>query len=552
MPIRTALTRSLLAVSLAAAVIATAAGPARAGTYDVRSCSANSLATPPTPVAGVDDAWTFETDDTTHFEKVQHCPPADDNAIDPPSVITPIDGFGVQTRLNSGGPTIGRSGHWRFDAPAGTTLTHVRLWRYAGKQTNDWELYTKLADGTKLSGSDCVRDPDEFFCIVGGPGVMSNFAGLSTTSVRVGMACSFQTSCSTGGTLHDAWSTIYASVVTVDDPTPPTASGGIGTLFAGGFVHGTVTAGVSSASDASGIRNFRVRSDGSVAATSADRSSCDFTRRKPCADISAPESFSFDSAAIADGTHTVQVGAIDAAQNFTATRTEQVTVDNTAPAAPAATSATSLTTDATATTTSWAEPGGQVAPITTARVTVCGPGGCQTTTQAAGGGTGSAGIALPVYGAYSVGVALQDAAGNVDANHAATWSIVRPAPVTATTPSAPIGSAPPAPVPAPAKASPRLALARPTVARDRRTLSVRGSVAAGVSGTVTVTASARIGGRTRTVKRMATIRNRRYSARVRLPSGTWETAKVTVRYSGNATRKAATVTRTIRRPAPRR
>jgi hypothetical protein len=73
-----------------------------------------------------------------------------------------------------------------------------------------------------------------------------------------------------------------------------------------------------------------------------------------------------------------------------------------------------------------------------------------------------------------------------------------------------------------------------------------------VSGTVTVKASARIGQRTRTVTREVKIRSRRYSVRLRLPSSAWTTAKVTVRYPGSATRKAATVTRTVRRPAARR
>jgi hypothetical protein len=110
-----------------------------------------------------------------------------------------------------------------------------------------------------------------------------------------------------------------------------------------------------------------------------------------------PDSFSFDSRAISDGTHTVQVGALDAGQNFTAARSEQVTIDNTAPAAPIATSPTSVATDATAAAISWVEPGGQVAPITSARVTVCGPAGCQATTQAAGSGSGSASIGLPAF-----------------------------------------------------------------------------------------------------------------------------------------------------------
>ena len=52
--------------------------------------------------------------------------------------------------------------------------------------------------------------------------------------------------------------------------------------------------------------------------------------------------------------------------------------------------------------------------------------------------------------------------------------------------------------------------------------------------------------RSRTVTRTATIRSHRYRAHVKLPSSAWRTAKVTVRYPGTATRKAATITRTVR------
>jgi len=85
------------------------------------------------------------------------------------------------------------------------------------------------------------------------------------------------------------------------------------------------------------------------------------------------------------------------------------------------------------------------------------------------------------------------------------------------------------------------------VARDRRTITVHGSVAAGIAGTVTVRVSARIGGRSRSVTRTITLRRGRYSARLRLASTRWRTAKVTVRYAGSGRRAAATVARTVSR-----
>src|SRR3954463_3841566 len=93
MPIRTVLTRSLLTLAAAGVLATTGAAPARAGTYDVRSCSADAAApppragagaaaTPPRAVTGADDAWQFETNDRTHLESVTQCPPADDSDVD--------------------------------------------------------------------------------------------------------------------------------------------------------------------------------------------------------------------------------------------------------------------------------------------------------------------------------------------------------------------------------------------------------------------------------------------------------------------------------------
>src|SRR3954470_11132093 len=166
MPVRTYLT--LIAASLGIAAAAPLGGSsAAAATYDVATCTsnANTLA----PISGADDAWTQDTSDPTHFEFVTHCPP---------TYGAEFDGMRVETKLNSGGPVQGASAQWRFDAPAGTTVTRLRLWREVGKRENSWELYTRAADGTRLGGtsgtsnndSDCDRTPDVFTCQVGFPG----------------------------------------------------------------------------------------------------------------------------------------------------------------------------------------------------------------------------------------------------------------------------------------------------------------------------------------------------------------------------------------------
>src|SRR3954470_4979455 len=222
MPARTHLPRTAVSLVLAAAsAVAAPLGisPAAAASYDVASCTSNpnTLA----PISGADDAWAPDlSSDLTHLEFVTHCPPA-------PGVES--DGMRVETKLNSGGPVQGGYGQLRFDAPAGTTVTRLRLWREMGKSENDWELYTRTADGTRLGGtdgtppndSDCDRTPEIFTCQVGFPGsAEADWTVPGATGVRVGIRCSNAVnSCATGATLHHAWTAIYGGIVTVDDPT---------------------------------------------------------------------------------------------------------------------------------------------------------------------------------------------------------------------------------------------------------------------------------------------------------------------------------------------
>jgi hypothetical protein len=420
----------------------------------------------------------------------------------------------------------------------------LRLWRYAGKNENAWMLYARDDDGTNLQASDCTVDPTAFICALGGPGTLYD-ASVATSSLRVGFACSnTSTTCAPGATLHEVWTGIYSALVTVDDPVPPTASGATGTILDSGYVRGTVTAGVTGATDSTGIRALQVRVDGDrVVGTSPDRATCDFSRRSPCEPVTGNEEFSFDSRNIGDGTYTAQVGAIDAGRNFAAAGSRQITVDNTAPSAP---TPTSLTTAATSAVVAWDDPPGQTAPITRAHVTVCGPTACSTTTQP---DTRTATIGLGQgFGAYTASVALEDAAGNFAPGNATTWTITLGSasglpPITAPQP----GPAPvPTPTPTPVrKTSARLTASRLTVARDRRTIVARGSVAPGATGRVAVTAAARINGRTRTMTRHATIRRRRYAIRLRLPSSAWHIATVTVRFAGDAAHDPARVVRRV-------
>ncbi len=427
----------------------------------------------------------------------------------------------------------------------------------AGKQLNSWELYTRLADGTKLPGSDCRVHQDAYECTIGGPGApyqdwdLPTLGHAPTTRVSVGIACSWATtSCGMGMTLHEAWVSIYSSRITLVDDSRPAVGGVTGPLVADGWKRGTVPVTIAGATDNAGILALRVTAAGEDLAVRD--LACDFTRTRPCADVGTT-TLQADTRRLPDGTYPLQVSAVDAARNVTAVR-QPIRIDNTPPAPPLPVDALAQRTTLPEATVAWAAPDGQAAPVTTAHWSICGPTGCSTGTRESGAG-GALAVPTDAAGTYVVRVSLEDAAGNHDAARTTTWNVTREVegpsvatPVTTPAPRPPDRPAAPASPAAPA--APRLRLTgAPTVAPDGRTIAVRGSAAAAATGSVEVVVRARIAGRLRRVTRRAAIRERRFAVRLRLPSRAWSTAKVQVRYAGNGRVGASTLTSRVRRPA---
>jgi hypothetical protein len=514
------LSAAIAALCLSAGI----ADPVSAGTFDVASCSGG----------GAHNDWIESNSAPIQLEMMISCPA--------PAGVE-FGGLIVRDRLTAGDVAAGAHAAWQFAAPSGTSVGRVQLWRNAGKAENSWQLFVRTAEGIAMPDSDCTRLPHDLTCKLGGPwSAPVDWPGLSTSSVSVGVGCvDTPTTCAAGHSLHEVWTAIYRSIITINDPTPPTASGAGGTLLAGGYVRGNATATVASAADGAGIRAVQVRVDGDrvVGETQLD---CDYTRRAPCDDVAAPVTVPVVTANIGDGHWTARVGVVDAGGNFTAAATRPITVDNGAPMPPPPTSPQSVTTSAPATTISWLEPAGQVSALTTAHIRVCAPSGaCSTSTQPAGSGSGHATLPLADGpGAYLASVTLADAAGNHNPTYATHWSITRAPDAPGQTP----GITTPT-VPLTTRANARLTARRTTISRDRRTITVSGSVAPQAQGRVTITVRARAGGRTRTVTARATIRDRGYRQRLRLPSARWRRAVVTVRYLGSATHRPAAVTRTL-------
>jgi hypothetical protein len=258
---------------------------------------------------------------------------------------------------------------------------------------------------------------------------------------------------------------------------------------------------------------------------------------------------------VPDGTHTVQVRVLDAADNATTLpRGAQLRTDNHAPAAPAGLTATSGATSATNRfDLSWAPPADAGAPITAARYQLCDAltAACGATHEVSSA-TSIDGLALAAADRpTTVRVWLVDALGHADPGTAAALTLVYDAPDPVTAPGT--SALPPATAPGPTLPIAQLRPANPqlrltTVTRSDRRIRVSGRASTKASGRVTVRYSARVGGRTRTLSRTAALRQGRFKTTLTLSRALARarTGKVTVRYAGDGDTTAASRTATVR------
>jgi len=557
------LTSSMLRISIAAALavaaLAAMASPSLAGTYQVTSCNAS-------PDHATNNAWVAGATPAT-ISLSQTCPPSGSRS-----------GLLAQDVLLAGDTPNGQSGLWTFTAPVGTTITAIAYDRWTGLHNGDgWNPRLRLSDGTEFDS--CTIAFGDSDCSVGsapaGSGGQISRTGLSATSLTWGLACAAPGQCPGGGTLHAAWAALYGSTVTITDNVSPTMGAASGALTStSGYRRGSVS-GTLSATDATGIKQTSVVVDGT--AYDATGRACDFTFAVPCSNLTAA-TVTLNSAAIADGSHTVRLAAQDAAGNESLTSPVTMTFDNTAPAAP-----TALTVAGGASKTtnsfdvSWANPGGQVSPLTTVHYRI-GAGAEQTVPLT----TSLTGLTLPGAGSDPLSVWLEDEAGNATQANAATATLTYTAPSTGgggggggggfggggsggtkppttdptptpeptptptpTTPSVP--TVPVTPPQDPPTTSPVLQLSTPSLTRG--TLRLSGTIAKQATGRVTITYTARVHGRKQSQKTTARLRNGRYSVRLRLRGALAKTTRgtVTVTYAGNAQVKAGRTHKTVTR-----
>jgi hypothetical protein len=304
-----------IALTLISFAIGAAAIPAvaPAASYDVLVCHAAT--------GNANHAFTAVNDNPSRLQVVDNCASGDEHYTGG-LYAGDLPGLGFDT-------PEGQQVLWRMTAPAGLTITRWQSVPYVRNLTDPgWSTFFRTNDGTvllscKASGTNCLNgfdyDPP--------PGYTGLDWTVNATSIEFGSRCDVgATSCGNGASgLMYSLATLRSAKVTITDNGLPTVANVAGTLLAGGTLSGSKTVTLD-ASDASGISAVRLYIDG--AQVQASSLTCDFTYAQPCSDVTG-RSFTVDTTTLADGPHTVAVGALDAAGNLRQASTTSFTTNNT-------------------------------------------------------------------------------------------------------------------------------------------------------------------------------------------------------------------------------
>jgi Bacterial Ig-like domain len=411
--------RRTVAVAIVAVGMLGATSPsavAAVGSYQVDACNQ-------APEGG-NNSWGWTTTDPSqpaHFAEHANCPyrlGGSGGTSDQEGGLSTTDTLG----LSSGAPP-GTSAGWTFTAPSDTTITALTYERYIGHQLdpfNDWSPALR-ADGNIVPGETCLDSVENGeTCSIGGPpgqgGGSGVFSGLAVHDLTIGVLCGAPAEevCVTGASQHEVWAAMYGATVTVADSTPPTLNAPSGALWssgeAGGFHKGMESVTISAQDVGGGVQSIVLAADDQPVASY--RASCNFTFAQPCPTSTEAQTLTLPTTGLPDGTHTLAVVATDAAGNQSALASEQVTVDNNAPAAPVGLAATPTRTGSPTFTATWSDPAGQVAPITGATYQLCPASGAACGVATAAPAAGPAPVSVPGLGSWNLAVWLSDAAGN--------------------------------------------------------------------------------------------------------------------------------------------
>ena len=292
-------TRILLISFLAAAALAAAASPARAGSYVVVGCSDLDTHTP-RPTSG----WYLAA-----------------------------GGYPSRDDCRAGGGLYATSGSkanlFRFDAPAGTTIARlVTAYRAHLSAATPWAvpmLVVEAGDAGEWESIPPARAQFGRVPIELGAARVEAAAGAAD-ALRIGVRCDRIGPCVAGG---QPWTRFFSLAVELSDNHAPTV--GLGTP--GGHVQGSIAVVVAVRDEGGGVYERALDLDGRRLATAhlcATVPSTIGAQRLVTCPLDAPATVPLDTRTLADGAHTLAARAEDVAGNAR-TAAARIVVDNLPP-----------------------------------------------------------------------------------------------------------------------------------------------------------------------------------------------------------------------------
>jgi hypothetical protein len=398
-----------IVLALAVAIVGggtIASGVAAAGTYTVIACSPMSSS----------GAWQPVNTAPASLAQGNQC---GGTAYGPLGQITEQGAlFGEDLLGSSTFVPAGALAGWSLSAPTGTTITGFSYFRSLETGQNlDWVGGLFAADGTPLdicrtaTGPPCSEPNNQAPVARSGLNIGGLFFGAICQPVSPDTQC-----LPSGGPQHFVEADTYSIKATLAESALPTVSSVGGPLWGGGVVSGTLPVSFA-ASDPSGIANVTL--GGSLGQVAQAPQSCDFSQVQPCPQLPAGQ-LSVNTQLLPDGRQILSLQATNAAGSTATVQSSPVVVDNNGPPAPSNLTATAVG-GSNVVDLAWSNPPNPPQPITGAAAQLC---QATCTTPVAVSTIGSAQIAAPAPGTYTVRLWLGDSFGKTGA--AATTGVTVP------------------------------------------------------------------------------------------------------------------------------